>query len=62
MRWMLQTLDGRFYNGKAGTWSQNLTANKDEAFKYGFDYAMLKAERFNSFKNVHGLTFIVVEV
>lgn len=61
MRWMLQTLDGRYYNGKAGNWSHNLTVDKAEAFKYGFDYAMAKAEQFNSFNNIHGLTFIVVE-
>lgn len=61
MTYAVQASNGKFYNGRAGTWEQNLSA-KSEAFLYGKEAAERKAAGFNAFSKLHGFTFIVVEV
>ena len=61
MLYALVTQDGRYYNGRSANWNGNLSADKRDAFLYGKDAADFRAMNFNSFTQVHGFTFTVVE-
>ena len=57
----IKAQDGRFYNGKAGTWKQNLSFEIGEVFLYrSRAEAKRKADKFNAYSSIHGFKFEIV--